>query len=96
MVLFAQFRFGPSGPSFDYTTTGGTTLTMTKQDAMNAKYRDEFIYSKPNGKVIRARVNGACKVWKTRPEEFRLPMIHGFWYYFYIDQYNAADWSPAR
>lgn len=41
--------------------------------------------------VIRYRPNGAVKVWKTRPDEFRLPIKFGLRGYGYIDQDNAGQ-----
>jgi len=45
------------------------------------------------GTPLRARVNGKCRTWKTRPEEFRLPMKHGLRDYFYITEANAHEWE---
>lgn len=44
---------------------------------------------------LRARVNGACKTWKTRPDEFRLPVKYGLRECFYIDHNNAGEWEIA-
>ena len=40
----------------------------------------------------RVRVNGKCKLWKTRPTDFQLPVKHGLKDCFYITQDNIADW----
>lgn len=45
-----------------------------------------------DGSAVRARVNGKCKVWKTRPTEFQLPMKHGLRDCFYLTQRNASEW----
>lgn len=37
------------------------------------------------------RANGACKVWKTRPDEFRLPIKFGIRDYSYLTDLNAAE-----
>lgn len=75
-------------------------MTLTKNDVMRCSYRKEFWHTSlknADGTPLRARVNGACKVWKTRPTEFRLPMKHGFKECFYIDHDNADEWyDPAR
>jgi hypothetical protein len=44
---------------------------------------------------LRARTNGACKVWKRQPEKFMLPMKYGLYDYFYITQDNAHEWSTV-
>jgi hypothetical protein len=45
-----------------------------------------------DGTAVRCRANGKCKVWKTRPDEFLLPVKHGLKLCFYITQRNAAEW----
>jgi hypothetical protein len=44
------------------------------------------------------RVNGTCKVWKTRPEAFSLPIKYGFQVvpYSYITEQNAAEFHAAE
>ena len=45
---------------------------------------------------MRVRVNGKCKTWKTRPDDFKLPVKHGLRDCGYIDNFdfrNAADWE---
>lgn len=79
---------------------------VTKEMAMAAGYRDEFHYGNcidttgPRGGQTSHRevwrVNGACKTWKTRPDEFSLPVKYGFrGPYSYITQANAADFHAA-
>lgn len=75
---------------------------VTKEQAMT---ENEFHYGDcrkvvgPRGGVrfdIRTvRRNGATKVWKTRPNEFRMPYKYGMWEHGYIDQYNASDFHVA-
>ena len=68
-------------------------MAVTKEEAMRATYRQEFTGMGARGKVITVRVNGACKTWKTRPNDFRLPVKYGFRECGYIDQDNASDWT---
>ena len=68
---------------------------ITKRQAVNAHYRDEFHHlteKNADGTPARCRVNGACKTWKTRPTEFQLPVKHGLRDCFYITQDNADEW----
>lgn len=45
----------------------------------------------------RWRPNGACKTWKTRPDEFSLPIKYGFnGPYGYLTQMDAVDWHLAE
>lgn len=42
-----------------------------------------------DGTPQRWRANGKCKTWKTRPNDFRLPIKHGLRDHGYLDQDNA-------
>lgn len=51
------------------------------------------------GVVIKSEVwrrNGSTKYWKTRPDEFRIPVKHGLRDYGYIDQDNANQVHAAE
>lgn len=45
-----------------------------------------------DGTAVRCRANGKCQTWKTRPDDFRLPVKYGLKFCFYITPVNAADW----
>jgi len=49
-----------------------------------------------DGSPVRCRVNGRCKTWVTRPDEFRLPVKYGLYQCFYITLDNAAEWTVAE
>lgn len=54
----------------------------------------------PRGGVTRKvetwRVNGACKTWKTRPNDFQVPIKFGFrGPYGYLTQDNMVDFHLA-
>jgi len=69
---------------------------ITKEQAVSSQYRHEFHHvteKNADGTAVRCRVNGQCKTWKTRPEEFRLPVKYGLKQCFYIDQNNANEWK---
>lgn len=71
---------------------------ITKKIAENTFHGQVFHHKSlknADGTPLRARVNGACKVWKTRPAEFRLPMKHGLRQCFYIEPSNADEWELA-
>ena len=42
----------------------------------------------PSGRTWSCRRNGATKTWKTRPNDFCIPIKFGFKSYGYIDQDN--------
>jgi hypothetical protein len=69
---------------------------VTKQQAISANYRHNFLHATfkdSKGNPMRCRVNGKCKTWVTRPNEFKLPMKYGLYQYFYITPDNANDWD---
>ena len=37
------------------------------------------------------RVNGRVKTWKTRPDDFEVPLKHGLYDYTYLRPSNASD-----
>ena len=45
-----------------------------------------------DGSAVRCRSNGRCKVWKTRPDEFQLPVKYGLKQCFYITHRNCHEW----
>ncbi len=63
---------------------------VDKNVCINARYGQEF-YHKQSGS--RVRVTGKCRAWKTRPEEFQLPVKFGLYKSLYIDNRNAGEWS---
>lgn len=69
---------------------------MTKADAVKARLHQVFYHvslRNADGTATRCRVTGACKLWVTRPLEFRLPVKHGLRNSFHICADNAADWQ---
>ncbi len=59
-------------------------------------YKDELYHKDlkdSRGHSVRARVNGKLQLWKTRPNEFRLPMKHGLKDTFQLTQDNADQWT---
>jgi len=69
---------------------------VTKEQAVKSTHRQEFHYvslKDSRNEPVRCRVNGKCKTWKTRPNDFKLPVKHGLYDYFYIDNHNANEWQ---
>jgi hypothetical protein len=42
--------------------------------------------------IVKVRVSGQCQTWKTRPDEFRLPVKYGLYKSAAIDHTNAHEW----
>lgn len=68
--------------------------TLTRAEAISASGRD--IYCKrfvdSTGQPSRLRRNGACQTWKTRPEDFSLPVKYGMSDAFRITHQTADDY----
>ncbi len=69
---------------------------ITKKQALHHQDFHHVRVKNADGTPARCRANGACKVWKTRPDDFRLPVVHGLRDYFYIDNDNAGDWITSE
>lgn len=71
---------------------------ITKEQAVEAgAYRASRTFyhatlRNSDGSAVRCRASGRCKVWKTRPDDFRLPVKYGLRDYFYITPRNAHEW----
>ena len=46
-----------------------------------------------DGTPLRCRINGAVKLWKTRPNEIRVPIKHGLRDCAYLTHENLDDFS---
>ena len=40
--------------------------------------------------------NGKTKTWKTRPDDWEIPVRHGFWDYGYIHSLNAVHYHTPE
>jgi hypothetical protein len=71
---------------------------ITKAIAVASRHGQVFYHTQQrnaDGSAKRCRVSGKCKVWVTRPDEFRLPVKHGMWDCFYITEVNAGEWTTS-
>ena len=60
-------------------------MTFTMEQALDAT----VFHSVVNGKCKRWRRNGATKLWKTRPTEYRIPVKFGLKAFDYITDRDA-------
>lgn len=68
---------------------------LTKEQAVALRYGQELHHvSKKDsrGAPMRIRVSGKCQTWKTRPNDFKLPVKYGLYENGYITPSNADDW----
>lgn len=50
---------------------------ITKEQAMTHSHFHHVTAKNSDGTPVRCRANGTCKTWKTRPDDFRLPVKYG-------------------
>src|ERR1043166_7430204 len=69
---------------------------ITIEQAKNLTYRDNLYFLDKSGtRVLQCRVNGAVKLWKRRPNDFRIPVKYGLYEYAYVGTTPDAE-SPDR
>lgn len=66
---------------------------ITKEQALTAQRFTHATAKNADGTPMRARRNGQTQTWKTRPDDFRVPIKHGLYSYGVITPDNAADWN---
>lgn len=66
-------------------------MAVTKEQAMTERefYINTSQFPVRQSKVDCWRANGKCQTWKTRPEEFKLPIKFGLYSYGYLTNNNA-------
>lgn len=69
--------------------------TVNRQNCMNGERFEHVLIKNRDNSPARAKRNGKTKVWVTRPNEFKIPVKHGLYDYFYIDQNNGHEWVIA-
>jgi hypothetical protein len=72
---------------------------ITKLIAVTARHREEFYHvsaKNADGSPVRCRVNGKCRTWSTRPNDWQLPVKHGLKLCFYIGPDNAHEWREEE
>ena len=67
--------------------TRAQALALTHGDIVHHK-----AVKNADGTPARGRVNGKVKTWKTN-SNFRVPMKHGLYDYFYVDQDNYREFT---
>lgn len=69
---------------------------VTKAQALTANnFHYEHPTAKCKAKVYNCRRNGKTKTWKTRPNEFKVPIKYGLYTCGYITHDNAHNFHVA-
>jgi len=69
---------------------------METINRQNCEKFNTFYHVKMTSKTglrVKCRRNGKTQTWKTRPNEFKIPVKYGLYEYFYIDQNNCDQWE---
>lgn len=69
---------------------------VTKEQAMKCHTFHHWKEKNADGTPVRCRATGKCKTWKTRPDDFRLPVKYGLRHSFYITPANAHEWEAIE
>ena len=70
--------------------------SITLKEAKGLRPRQILYHKRFNGRdnrPLRWRVNGLPKLWKTRPDQLRVPLKHGLWSYGYLTQADLKLFS---
>lgn len=68
---------------------------ISKKDAVESHHGQVFYHRYARNAdftALRVRVTGRCKTWKTRENEFRLPVKYGLYQSDAITQDNNEQW----
>lgn len=69
-----------------------TQVTKQNQEGVNMFYH-ATVLNKSDKQPARARRTGKTQLWKTRPNDFKIPVKHGMYDSFYITHDNAHEWN---
>lgn len=72
-----------------------TALQLTTADLLAAHEFWHRTITNADGTPARCRKTGKLKTWKTRPQDFKLPVKHGLKNSFYLTPENIGEWCKA-
>jgi hypothetical protein len=64
-------------------------------DDFDRFYHRKLRYKTDPSRPLECRRNGRTKRWKTRPDQFSIPVKYGMYDAFRIDNSNAHEWSTV-
>jgi len=71
-------------------------MPVTKEQAEVEDNFHSSIYKNTDGSCQRWRRNGKTQFWKTRPEDFRVPIKYGLRRYSAIERHNAEQFHVSK
>lgn len=69
---------------------------ITKQQALTADRFHHVSQVNADKTPLRVRRTGKTQTWKTRPNEFKVPVKYGLYQSGYITHENAHEWEVSR
>jgi len=66
---------------------------ITKEQALSVNNFTHATLKDSKGQPCKVRRNGKTQVWKTRPNDFKVPVKYGLYEYLYITQDNAHEFN---
>lgn len=66
---------------------------ITKEQALTANNFCHATLTNKDKTPLRVRRSGKTQTWKTRPEEFKVPVKYGLYESTYITHLNAHEWN---
>ena len=71
-------------------------MKVSLKNAMTAKRFEHISLKNADNTPTRCKRNGKTKTWKTRPNEFKIPVKYGLRTCFYITQDNCHEWNVVE
>jgi hypothetical protein len=68
---------------------------ITKEQAMTVNNFTHATLKNKDNTPCRVRRSGKTQTWKTRPDEFKIPVKYGLYQSLYITQNNAHEFNVA-
>lgn len=72
-----------------------TAVSPTRQSILNATEFWHRVLRNADGTPVRCRPSGKLQTWKTRSNDFKLPVKRGLKESFYLMPENVSDWVIA-
>lgn len=66
---------------------------ITKDQALTASNFTHVSKTNADKSPLRVRRTGKTQTWKTRPNEFKVPVKYGLYEHTYITNANAHEWN---
>lgn len=69
---------------------------ITKDQAMTANEFVSLVSKNKKGEPHKVRRSGKTQIWKTRPDEFKIPVKFGLYQSLYITHLNAHEFAVTE